>query len=465
MIRKRHNGGTFMLTGRRQIFTDEHVVNKDNVVKVITDSMSDHLANRSEINILYDYYKGRQPIFHRHKRVRNDILNRICENRANEIVSFKVGYTAGEPIQYVARTSEASDEVSALNELMLSLSKPSIDKELVEWAMICGTAYRIVLPDRIGIEIHTLDPRNAFVVYENNYKKTPLCGVVYTEDKSGIKTYDVYTKYDYFQIKDSKITQSSSHMLGDIPIIEYPANNARLGCFEPVTSLLDALNELDSSRLDGVQQFIQSLIVCYNCEFEEGVTSEEIQERGLVLLKSLNENKADIKIIAEELNQTQTQTLKNDLYNAILTICGVPSQGDGMKSDSSNNGAVILKNGWQQAEARAKDYELMFKMSEKKMLELVLRMLGWFNILTLDVKDVDYRFTRRNYEDVLTKSQVLVSMLGCEKIEPKLAFNACGLFSDPETAYMDSMDWYNSHKEETDESRPEELSLGIERVE
>ena len=51
------------------------------------------------------------------------------------------------------------------------------------------------------------------------------------------------------------------------------------------------------------------------------------------------------------------------------------------------------------------------------------------------------QFTRRNYENIQSKSQVLTSMLQQPKIHPRLAFENCGLFIDPERAYSVSKEY------------------------
>ena len=80
---------TMQLHGRRMIKTDESEVTLDNVVTVLRKALPFHWKNRSEINYLWHYYKGRQPILNRVKLVRPEIANKIVENRADEIVSFK----------------------------------------------------------------------------------------------------------------------------------------------------------------------------------------------------------------------------------------------------------------------------------------------------------------------------------------------------------------------------------------
>ena len=62
-----------------------------------------HQQNSWDIDYLYNYYLGDQPILNRQKDIRPEINNKIVENHAMEIVDFKKGYVFGEPIQYVRR--------------------------------------------------------------------------------------------------------------------------------------------------------------------------------------------------------------------------------------------------------------------------------------------------------------------------------------------------------------------------
>ena len=260
---------TRFMSGRRIIKTSVTEITDENVVDVLRKALATHELNRSEIDYLWKYYRGDQPIRNRVKGVRPEICNKITENRANEIVSFKVGYLCGEPIQYVSRNGgeEIVKQINTLNEYMFAEDKAAQDQELVEWQMICGTAFRLVLPDEPGeedeapFELYTLDPR----------------------------------------------------------------------------------------------------------------------------------------------------------------------------------------------EARAKDSENVFKRAEKKMLKLVLRICRDLGGLTLKLSDIDMKFTRRNYEAIQSKSQVLISMLQEPKIHPQLAFQHSGMFSDAESAYTMSMKYYEEQQEKAAE--------------
>ena len=444
--------------GRKKIYTDIADITRDNVLTVLRKALITHWANKADIEYLYAYYRGRQPILEREKEVRPEIKNMIVENRANEIVSFKTGYLMGEPIQYVSRGDDEniSEQITQLNAYCAAEDKAAKDKQLTDWFHICGTAYRMVLPDsyyeddgdEAPFEIYTLDPRFAFVVYHNSVSEPPVMGVKYIQRDDGTQVYSVYTRNRYFEIENSSlITRDEPQSLG-IPIIEYPANDARLGAFEIVLPLLDAINSVDSNRLDGVEQFVQALMLFHNVDIQSE-DYKKLREEGAIKFKDIDAQfKAEISYLTAELNQTQTQTLVDHLYNTVLTICGMPNRNGG-SSTSDTGSAVIMRDGWSAAEARAKDSELMFKLSEKAFLKLVLKICGDMSDLSLKLSNVEIRFTRRNYENIAEKANVLITMLNSNKIHPKLAFEHSGLFIDPELAYSTSMSYAEEQEKKT----------------
>ena len=446
--------------GRRVITTDATEITDVNIISELNKAFNTHSLNRGEIEYLWNYYRGKQPILERVKNVRPEICNRIVENRANEIVSFKVGYLCGEPIQYVGRNGDesVSRAIAELNELMFSENKATQDKEIVEWQMICGTAYRLVLPDErddedeAPFELFTLDPRDTFVVYSSEVGNKPMFAVKYRTDSESNRICSVYSADWYWRIVGDKIVESRAHALGMIPIFEYPANNAKLGAFEIVLPMLDAINTVASNRLDGVEQFIQAFVKFVNCDIDEE-QFKALKDLGAIKVKSIDGSAADVSIVTQELNQVQTQTLVDYLYQTVLTICGMPNRNGG-SSTSDTGAAVIMRDGWSLAESRAKDSELMFKQAEHEVLKLVLRIIrdseGMSDDITnLKLKNLSLQFTRRNYENVQSKSQVLVSMLQQNKIHPRLAFTSSGLFTDPESAYQMSMEYHEEQAQKT----------------
>jgi len=306
------------------IKSDETEVTVENVVAILNKALPYHWENRSEIQYLWYYYRGLQPILNREKQVRPEICNKIVENRANEIVSFKSGYLMGEPLQYVSRGNgdNLSDAINQLNEFVFAEEKPAKDKELADWFHICGTSFRMVLPDEnVGedddspFEIYTLDPRNTFVVYNNGLGNKPLLGVKYVVDDNGIVHYSCYSDHEYFEIVESHIIKAEPHILGDIPIIEYPLNIARIGAFELVIPLLDAINLTDSNRQDGVEQFIQALMLFHNVDISSD-DYEKLREEGAIKFRDIDPQlKAEVSYTTVKSNVTTWASKVKDWFS------------------------------------------------------------------------------------------------------------------------------------------------------
>jgi SPP1 family phage portal protein len=445
-----------MSYGRRMIHTDASEITIENVVEEVRKAALVHAENRNEIEKLYRYYRGKTAILQKTKEVRTTINHKVNENRAYEIVSFHKGYTFGEAIQYVRRENAASEksddviaaDINALNGYMADADKAACDDKLAEWLYVAGTSYRLTLPNKLWtkdgdeapFKTYALDPRQTFVVYSNSVDERPMMGVYYVVKESGEKQFGVYTENSYYTFTEFGPAIEENHTLGMIPIIEYPADTPRLGVFEIVLSLLDSLDELQSNRMDDIVQFVNSFLAIMGGELDEDTYKKLNEWKTLCLPEG-----TDAKYLSPTMSQSDIQTLKDDIYQSILTICGVPNRNGG-SSTSDTGSAVILRDGWEAAEARAKATETLFKCSEKPFLKLVLRILRDTIGTNLKLTDVEPHFNRRNYANIASKSQVLISMLNNSKIHPELAYAHCGMFADSEGAYLQSKAWWEANE-------------------
>lgn len=457
--------------GRSPIMTRFPYVHRGNVVDVLKETMPMFYKQRIEVRHLYDVYRGKQCILGRKKDIRSDICNKIVANHANEIVSFKVSYLLSDPIMYVSRTKdEVSEEIAQLNDFMYLESKDTNDKELADDFNISGVAYRMVLPREDYVRdsgespfrLYALNPDTCYVIRSADLGHDVLAGVYVIKRMNAKGTMDViacvYTDNLYFEVNITTWTVISEemHFLGDVPIIEYINNDARLGSFEIVESLLDAMNTLESNRIDGTEQQIQSILVFKNVEInKEGL--DQIRDLGAVNIKAPQGVEAGVSAIETNLNQGDQQVLMDSMYRTVLSISGMPAQSDNV-SDSSNNGAVFMRSGWYAADARAKDSEKLWRKSEMRFLKIVLRICEDLAGLVLRPQDVGVKFTRRNYEDILSKSQTLTNMLSAG-IHPQYAIAQSGLFYDPSEVYEASKPylekWKAADDGELDEDDPD----------
>ena len=439
--------------GRRVIYSDVKKITKENVADEVRKAYLVHATNQADIKKLHDIYCGKTDILAKVREVRESINHKICENRAWQITNFYNGYCFGEPVQYVRRENahknDADDviaaDINALNGYAFSAGKAACDKKLGEWMFIGGHGYRMTLPnkkwekdgDEAPFTMYALNPGQTFVIYSSDVDGHALAGVHVVIRENNTKVFSVYTDDFYYEFKEFGEVKAVAHTLTMIPIVEYPLEASRLGVFEVVVDLLNALNELDSNRLDDIVQYVNGFLAVLGAEVNEEVYNKLEEWKMLCLPEG-----TDAKYITANLNQADVQTLKNDILEAITTITGIPNRGNG-SSESSNGVAVQLREGWQDAEARAKGVETMFKDAETKTLKLVLRILRDTTGTSLKLSDIDTHFTRRNYENIASKSQVLVAMLNNPKIHPELAFAHCGMFPDPESAYLQSKAYYD----------------------
>lgn len=437
-----------MTHGRTPILTNVMAVTDDNIIKVLRSAIPTYEKNRSEIQWLYDYYRGIQPIIYREKMERPEICNIVVENRAYEIVTFKTGRFLYKNIQYTNRSDDTIGEVNELNSMMYAEGKAGKDRVLVDWFHIAGQSFRLVLTAKDApFHIYSVDPRRAFVVYADTVEQPPVMGVyvtTYADDEDVMHTvYTVYTEKNVYKIENDAIIEKKPHLLGGVPLVEYPANYARLGCFEMVISLLNAINNAQSNRLDGVEQFIQALLVFKGLK----ATSKDVANlrvQGAICLPQGTE----LDYLTKELNQSQVQTLVDDLYQAVLTICGMPNRNGG-SSTSDNKGAVVLRDGWSAAATAVKETKQYFEASERQMLSMVLRAFNLYRNKVeperkeLLLSDIDIHFDEGEYENMLEKAQTFTTLIGSGYVHPKDAFTFSNITTDPEAAYINGKEYHD----------------------
>lgn len=447
--------------GRRPIYSDVSSVTKDNVLDVLKKAMSVHAQNRAEIVYLQNYERGIQPIQNRKKEVRPEINNRVVENHANEIKTFYSGYIFAKGVSYVQRAendirkgnADTDDsKISALNEMFFEEGKTSKDQELANDFLTTGVACRMLLPrkEMIGVSpfylLH-LDVRNSLVIYSSDVFHRRLAGVTYYKDSNNIVHWTVYTDTEVFFIDGNNfftpidIKKIESNGIGIEPIVEYKANFERMGIFERVLPLLDALNVCTSDRLNGLEQFINSFIWMNNVEIDNEQV-EQLKDKLILLTQNTDgsTNPASVQYLTADLNQDDTQTLADYLYSQILQIAGVPSR-DGSSSGETGV-AVEYRNGWQIASTNASTIENAFEVSERELLKVAIAIIEKSNIPDMDmtglkVSDIEIKPARSRTDNFVSKVQGIAQGIQAG-LHPKHMISVSGLFSDPQQVYIDS---------------------------
>ena len=445
--------------GRKIAYTNVSQITPDNIVAVVGSCIGCFNYNKTVIEYLWNYYKGDQPVHYREKTANEDINNRVSENHAYELVQFKVGQTYGEPIQFISRRDDdaINKAVDELNDYMADANKQEKDIKAGEWQSATGTSFKAIQftgDKELPFRIVAPNPINTFVIY-NESTEEPMLAVQELKDDTGEHYKLCYTKSHECKLKNGKVLDWKLHGFGDIPIVEYPNNHERLSDIELVIDLLDAINNMQSNRMDSIQQFVEYWVKFVNCEIDKE-TFEEMKLSHALTVKSNNkDNKADVEIMTQELNQSESQVAKKDLWDNALAILAIPNKEGNTGGDTQ--GAVELRNGWDFSKTRTKLKDPVVKSAEKRIAKVVLNVIRvkGKEELKIGIRDFDVQINHSPTDNLVVKCQALQYLLQCG-IHPLVAIKTVGLWGDAEKTFLESQPYLKNLWKTIDDVKAEE---------
>ena len=438
------------LFGRLDIYASYDEITEDNVISELNSALVYHVENLLQEDFLYWYTRGVQPILGRKKTIREDILNKVQVNTAAEIVDFKNGYLLQKPCAYTARRKGVQTKIRKLNEYLYRSGKADADNKVADWFHRVGKGVLFVEPNddiEVPFKAYALDPRSAFVTYSLKPGNEPVMGVNFVVS-DGIAHFDVFTKNAVYHLSGTStgrlMTTEKAHdfiatattvesvepnVLGEIPIIEYRYSSVNTSSFELAIPLLDELSNLASNACDGIEQFIQTLAIAVNCEFPEDTTLTDIRKAGMIALRSIGENKADFKVLTEQLDQSQTKILMDTLRDEVFCICAMPNRSEGRNYDTTG-AAQLASLGWYQADCSARNTEDLFRESNKFFDRIILKILKKRGVLELEGNDFELTFPHGETANIQSKAQAFQTLMAAG-LHPELAAEKSGISSDP----------------------------------
>jgi SPP1 family phage portal protein len=432
--------------GRKIAYANVEQITADNIVSVVGNCIGAFYFNKTIIRYLWNYYKGDQPVLYRTKVQNADITNKVSENHAYEIVQFKVGQTYGEPIQLISRKDDdrINNAVDEFNDYLTDANKQEKDIKAGEWQSATGTSFKavqITKNEDIPFRIVAPTPMNTFVIYSRSTEE-PLLAIQELKDADGQMYKLCYTDSYECKIVNGEVRDWKLHGFGGIPIVEFPNNHERISDIELVIGLLDAINTMQSNRMDGVEQFVQFWIKFVNCDIDRE-TFEKMKISHALTVKSNNEqNKSDVDIMTQELNQTECQVAKDDLWDNAQSILAIPTR-ESQNSGGDTQGAVSLRAGWDFSKTRAKQKDPIIKTSEKRLAKVILNVIRIKDHdLGLTARDFDVQINHSPLDNLYTKTQALDQMLKAG-INPRIAVSTCGLWGDAEKVFIQSKPYFD----------------------
>lgn len=448
--------------GRNTVTVGYPEITKENVLEVIEAIDEDFNTNRSQSQFLKDYYMGEQRILNRPKEVRPEINNTVVENRAKSIVEFYLGYQCGDGIFYTSRALDeqrngqptglseeldvaVSSAIARINTVNKQVGKGLADAEHLLDVLITGRGFRFVQAsgdsedeEDYPYSVYSLDATSSDMIFTSGAVPKEL-GYVYfstilNEEGEEVERYTFYTPNETIVVDEGAVNSelSKPHTLGVIPVVETKLNRDRLGIFESVLPLLESINVVQSDRVNGLEQFIQSFLVLENIDIDPTQFSE-LRSAGGLKFSSSPERKASVKYLTNELSQVGVQALKNDLLAAVNELTSMPSREANGGGTGDTGAAVELRDGWASAEAKAKSVDPFIYNSERKLAKLITICynIGEGKGEDISPTAIEVKYNRSPRIDRYTSVQALAEEIRIG-IDPAVAIKGSNIYDDPQ---------------------------------
>ena len=472
-----------LMCGRRKIFVSEDEITADNIVNVMNEILSLHIFNYQQEEYLYWYRRGVQPILNRQREIRNELTKRVVVNNANQVVTFKNGYFMTEPASYSSRVDDETitQQVKQFNEYCYSAGKSIVDNELVDWFDTVGLGVLYVDPNRNGnkrtpFHTYALDPRSAFCAYSYKPGNERVLGVNVVVVNGEVRL-DAFTREYCYHLRGGLVARTTlgtpilgtatsligdpePNIIGEIPIIEYQYDINRMSSFEAALSILDEINEMQSRLAEGQEEQIQQLAIAYNCNFDEGTTANDIRKQGMLVLRSLGDNKADFKLIETKLSNAEVQINLDALYEQLLDKTGLPSIARNAGGSSDNGSAVYLKSGYSIADTNRRNTEDFWRKSDADFKRVALKIIKQqMPEFTLEPEDMDLNIEPPTMSNLLVKTQAALNMRNLG-LSPQIWLERSGLSNDPLSDIELSKDYIYKFYEQTEAPKEQAVAEG-----
>lgn len=393
-----------------------------------------HNRSKDRLDELYSYYMGQHRILSRTKE-KGAANNRLICNHAKYITDCTTGYFMGTPVQYLSRDGK---DISAVKNVLRRADSATEDVDLARLSSVFGTSYEMLYfsgDKNPRIKLTAIDPRNAFVVYDDTVEQKPLFGVYYMpayDENDLVKGYRCYLcgrdSVTEFVLSPSLSIESKNqpypHYFGDVPLIEFYNNGDCQGDFEQVISLIDAYNLLQSDRVNDKEQFVNAILlikgnILGDTSAEESETYRAIKEFGVM---TINDD-GDAKWLTRQFDESSVDILRKALENDIHKFSGVPCMNDA--SFSGNASGVAMKYKLLAFEQMTKIKERYFTEGIRLRLKMIANAVFTLTAVKTDPDDIELFFTHvlpQNETELAQTANLLRNIVPNDKLLKLLNF-------------------------------------------
>lgn len=317
---------------------------KEFTPKDILALVNSHKSNRLLYTTLQNYYLGKHDILYRTFKDGSKPNNQAVNNFAKLIVDTSTAYFLGEPVTYLCKDKSFLDKFTEVQRDNFAID---VDAELGKLCSIYGHAFELhYLQDGVH-KFKAVSPYNMFMCYSMGIEEVPLCAVLYESHQDAITKEDVVFVQAF--TKDSIIEYEAiggeikfpptikPHYFGDVPAIEYLANEERQGDFETVITLIDAYNTAVSDSINDIEYWNDAYLLLKNLDATTQEDIDAMKENRVLLV----DGEGDAGFITKNVQDTHIENIKDRLTMDIHKFSQTPNLND--EQFATNLSGVAIK--------------------------------------------------------------------------------------------------------------------------
>ena len=263
---------------------------------------------------LYNAYTSDHEILHDPAKPKYKPDNRVVVNFPKYIVDTMNGFFVGNPIKIIAEDEVVANYVEYLDRYN---DQDDNNAELAKICSIYGKGNEMYYTDEESeLCITYLDPKEAFMIYDESIIERPLFFVRRYVDREGFEYGSIS---DETSVRNFKVTgglrwldEWTPHYFPGVPATEYVENGERQGIFEPVMSMVNAYNKAISEKANDVDYFADAYLKVLGTAIDNEDV-KFIRDNRIVNF----EGDGSDKIIAEFMEKPNSDTTQENLLERL----------------------------------------------------------------------------------------------------------------------------------------------------
>lgn len=376
---------------------------------------------------LKSYYSGNHEILFEVKEAgkpQNKVVNNFCKN----ITDTTVGYFMGTPVSYSSNDKELSAEILQINDYN---DEQFLNSRLSKDLSVYGVAYELLYFDEDRkIRVCPLDVTSVVPVWSNTVDNELVGAIRLAQGENDnellVEVYDEREVTFYTLNKAGGLLEKIDtvpHYFGQVPINIYLNNSDATGDFEPVLSLVDAYNKLQSESVNDFELFADSYLAITGMGATDSEDIRKLRENRVLLL----DDGGKAEWLTKSVNDTYIENLKSRISSDIYRFSGSVDMTDDTLGQSASG--VAIKYRLLNFENRVSVTERFFKKGLCRRYEMICHFLKTIG------KDYDWRqikmtFVRNIPENPVDSADYAQKMSGV--VSKKTLLEALPIVTDVE---------------------------------